>query len=150
MNYIGSKRSVLNYIDNTIQEFTKIKDNNVVFCDIFAGTSSVGRYFKNRGYHIISNDIEYYSYVNAKHYIENNKEISFEKLKKSGIQDVFVYLNGLKNKKGFIYKNYTMEGTKGQEYERQYFTENNAQKIDSVRIKIEEWRNANLIEEKLK
>lgn len=147
MNYIGSKLSIINYIDETIQDFTEIKDENVTFCDIFAGTSSVGKYFKNKGYNIISNDIEYYSYVNAKHYIENNKKISFNKLKKSGIQNVFEYLNTLNNKKGFIYQNYTVSGTKNQKYERKYFTEENALKIDSIRNQIEEWKNKNLIEE---
>ncbi len=147
MNYIGSKLSILNYIDNTIQDFAKIRKKNIIFCDIFAGTSSVGKYFKNRGYNIISNDIEYYSYVNAKHYIENNKNISFDKLKQSKIKDVFEYLNNINDKKGFIYKNYTISGTKNQEYERKYFTEENGSKIDSIRNKIEEWKNKNLIEE---
>lgn len=149
MNYIGSKLSILDYIENTIQDFIGIeyKDKDITFCDIFAGTSSVGKYFKNKGYNIISNDIEYYSYVNAKHYIENNKEISFGKLKQNGIQNVFEYLNNLNDKKGFIYQNYTITGTKNQEYERKYFTEENALKIDSIRSKIEEWKNKNLIEE---
>lgn len=149
MNYIGSKLSILDYIENTIQDFIGIeyKDKDITFCDIFAGTSSVGKYFKNKGYNIISNDIEYYSYVNAKHYIENNKEISFGKLKQNGVQNIFEYLNNLNDKKGFIYQNYTITGTKNQEYERKYFTEENALKIDSIRSKIEEWKNKNLIEE---
>lgn len=147
MNYIGSKLSILQYIDETIQDFAEIENNNITFCDIFAGTSSVGKYFKNKGYNIISNDIEYYSYATAKHYIENNKEICFNKLKQDGIQNVFEYLNKLDNKEGFIYKNYTVEGTKDQEYERKYFTEKNAIKIDSMRIQIEEWKNKKLIEE---
>lgn len=147
MNYIGSKLSILNYIDDTIQDFAKISTDDVTFCDIFAGTSSVGKYFKNKGYNIISNDIEYYSYVNAKHYIENNEEITFAKLKNEGIQNVFEYLNNLDDKKGFIFKNYTISGTRNQEYERKYFTEENAIKIDSIRSKIEEWKNKELIEE---
>lgn len=147
MNYIGSKLSILNYIDDTIQDFADFSNDDVTFCDIFAGTSSVGKYFKNKGYNVISNDIEYYSFVNAKHFIENNEKITFDKLKKDGIQDVFKYLNNLNDKKGFIYKNYTISGTKNQEYERKYFTEENAIKIDSIRDKIEEWKNNGLIED---
>lgn len=146
MNYIGSKLSILNYIDETIQDFTKIQNNNIIFCDIFAGTSSVGKYFKKKGYNIISNDIQYYSYVNAKHYIENNKKITFENLENQGIKDVFEYLNNIEDKKGFIYQNYTINGTKNQEYERKYFTEKNAIKIDSIRNKIEEWKEEKIIE----
>lgn len=148
MNYIGSKLSILNYIDETIQDFTGIQDNNnITFCDIFAGTSSVGKYFKNKGYNIISNDIQYYSYINAKHYIGNNKNIEFKNIKQNGIYNVFEYLNKLEDQKGFIYRNYTIEGTKNQEYERQYFTEENAIKIDSIRNKIDEWKNEDLLEE---
>ena len=147
MNYIGSKLSILDYIDDTIQDFAQISNNDITFCDIFAGTSSVGKYFKNKGYNIISNDIEYYSFVNAKHFIENNEKITFNKLKEKGIQNVFEYLNKLNDKKGFIFQNYTINGTQNQEYERKYFTEENAIKIDSVRNKIEEWNNNKLIEE---
>ena len=147
MNYIGSKLSILDYIDDTIQDFAQISNNDITFCDIFAGTSSVGKYFKNKGYNIISNDIEYYSFVNAKHFIENNEKITFNKLKEKGIQNVFEYLNKLNDKKGFIFQNYTISGTQNQEYERKYFTEENAIKIDSVRNKIEEWNNNKLIEE---
>lgn len=147
MNYIGSKLSILSYIDDTIQDFTGIKDDKVTFCDIFAGTSSVGKYFKNKGYNIISNDIEYFSFVNAKHFIENNKEITFEILNKNGIKNVFEYLNNLEDKKGFIFYNYTISGTENKEYERKYFTEENAIKIDSIRAKIEEWKEQELIEE---
>ena len=42
MNYIGSKLSILDYIDDTIQDFAQISNNDITFCDIFAGTSSVG------------------------------------------------------------------------------------------------------------
>lgn len=147
MNYIGSKLSILNYIENTINDFATIENENITFCDIFAGTSSVGKHFKRIGYNIISNDIQYYSYVNAKHYIENNQNITFNVLKQNRIEDVFEYLNNLRGKKGFIYQNYTTSGTKNQEYERKYFTEENAQKIDSIRSKIEEWKKENLIDE---
>lgn len=145
MNYIGSKLSLLNYIDNTLTDFSKINGKNITFCDIFAGTSSVGKYFKNKGYNIISNDIQYYSYVLAKHYIENNSEIKFEKLKNYGIINPFEYLNNLKDYKGFIENNYTMEGTKNQVFKRQYFTDENAIKIDSIRQKIEDWNNNKLL-----
>ena len=46
-----------------------------IFCDIFAGTGIVGRTFKTSVKKVISNDIEYYSYVLNKNYIENHREI---------------------------------------------------------------------------
>lgn len=145
MNYIGSKLSILDYIDDVFTNFVNIDNNNITFCDIFAGTSSVGKYFKNKGMRIISNDIQYYSYVTAKHYIENNQDITFDSLKRIGINNVFDFLNNLTSFTGFIYANYTISGTQNGKYQRQYFTEKNAMKIDSIRIQIEEWKNNGLL-----
>ncbi len=145
MNYIGSKYSILSYIDEVIEDFTVAKDNTV-FCDIFAGTGVVSKYFKEKGYNIIANDIEYFSYVTLKALVEVNDELKFETLSRKNI-DPFVCLNGLNGKKGFIYKNYSLGGTKRKEYKRQYFSDENAKKIDACRIKIEKWRKRNKITE---
>ena len=145
MNYIGSKYSILSYIDEVIEDFTESK-KNIVFCDIFAGTGVVSKYFKEKGYNIIANDIQYFSYATLKGLIENSDELKFEKLAKKHI-DPFVCLNGLNGKKGFIYKNYSMGGTKKKEYQRQYFSDDNAKKIDAARIKIEKWKKKQVITE---
>ena len=143
MNYIGSKFSILNYIDEVIEDFTEPK-KNITFCDIFAGTGVVSKYFKEKGYNIIANDIEYFSYVTLKGLIENSDELKFEKLTRKHI-DPFVCLNGLHGKKGFIYKNYSLGGTGKKKYQRQYFSDENAKKIDAIRIKIEKWKKRRLI-----
>lgn len=138
MNYIGSKYSILDYIDETIEDFVNPQDKNITFCDIFSGTSTVGKYFKKKGYSIIANDIQYYSYVTTKHLIENNDELKFEKLRAENIEP-FIELNDLNGVKGFIYNNYSKGGTIGTLHERQYFSDDNAAKIDAIRQKIEEW-----------
>ena len=145
MNYIGSKYSILSYIDEVIEDFVKPK-NTVTLCDIFAGTGVVSKYFKEKGYNIIANDIEYFSYVTLKGLIENSDELKFEKLTKKHI-DPFICLNGLNGKKGFIYRNYSLGGTHKKEFKRQYFSDENARKIDAIRIKIEKWKKKKLITE---
>lgn len=145
MNYIGSKYSILSYIDEVVEDVVKQK-KDITFCDIFAGTGVVSKYFKEKGYNIISNDIEYFSYATLKGLIENSDELKFEKLQKRRI-DPFVCLNGLNGKKGFIYKNYSLGGTKKSEFQRQYFSDDNAKKIDACRIKIEKWKKKKLINE---
>lgn len=145
MNYIGSKYSILSYIDEVLEDFVKPK-KEITFCDIFAGTGVVSKYFKEKGYNIISNDIQYFSYVTLKGLIENSEELKFEKLNKKHI-DPFVCLNGLNGKKGFIYKNYTLEGTFKSKHKRNYFTGDNARKIDAIRMKIEKWKKRKLITE---
>ena len=78
LNYIGSKLSLLKFLEDSIN---KVVDKNCkTFCDLFAGTGIVGSYFKRKGYKIIANDIQYYSYVLNRHYIGNHKELNFDKL----------------------------------------------------------------------
>lgn len=145
MNYIGSKFTLLNFIENSIND-TLVKNNEIrkpcdmVFADLFAGTGCVGGYFKSLGYSIIANDIQYYSYVITKHMIENNGNLD-----KNKMNNLINRLDNVKGIEGFIYKNYTYEGTIGQEFRRMYFTAENAKKCDAVRQQIELWINDNTI-----
>ncbi|MDO8609104.1 MAG: DNA adenine methylase, partial [bacterium] len=154
MNYIGSKLSLLRFLEESIN---KVVDKNCdTFCDLFAGTGIVGRYFKTKGYKIIANDIQYYSYVLNRHYIGNHKELSFSKLVKelSELKNIEIknrkifvcnYLSDLKGVKGFIYKNYCLGGTEGKEEPRQYFSDENGMRCDAIRQKIENWKEKKLI-----
>ena len=156
MNYIGSKLSLIDFLYKSINSV--IDKNCTSFCDLFAGTGIVGRYFKSKNFSIISNDIQYYSYVINKHYIENHKYLYFknlndeiEDLKGSKIKErhliVCEYLNNIPYKEGFIYNNYSLGGTKNKEYQRIYFSDENALKCDAIRMKIEEWFQNNKINE---
>ena len=61
LNYIGSKLSLLNFIHFIVER--EIKENISVVGDLFAGTGIVGQSFKRKGYKIIANDIQYYSFI---------------------------------------------------------------------------------------
>lgn len=154
MRYIGSKKKLLSFIDEKITEVTKndikqIKD--MVFVDLFAGTGIVGEYFFKKGYNVIGNDMQYYSYVLTKCLLCDRNNFQFDNLKEYLKVDfldesiVFEHLNNLSLKKGFIYKNYSINEENN--CERSYFTNFNAQKFDSIRIEIEEWKNKKLINE---
>jgi adenine-specific DNA-methyltransferase len=153
MRFIGNKERLL---DRIYQAVSSTNVTSGVFCDFFSGTSNVGRYFKEKGFKIISSDILYFSYVLQKAYIENNGEPEFKKLLKkigtsknslfnSPFDSVREYLNNLKGINGFIYKNYTEQGTSKQKSVRKYFTVENGKKIDAIRTKIEEWKKEKLI-----
>ncbi|NQU82409.1 MAG: DNA adenine methylase [Parcubacteria group bacterium] len=154
MNYIGSKLSLLGFLEESIN---KVVDKNCnTFCDLFAGTGIVGRYFKKKGFSVIANDIQYYSYVLNRHYIGNHKELTFTKLSKQipELQNkeidqrgaiVCDYLTNSKSVKGFIYKNYCLGGTKNRKIQRLYFSDENGMRCDAIRQKIEEWKNHSLI-----
>ncbi len=134
MNYIGAKNKLLPFLDTNITN-TVGSLKGKVFCDIFAGTGAVGRYFKTRVSKIIANDMEFYSYVLNKNYIANHRPIDANML----IDE----LNSLVGVEGFIFENYA-EG--GKEH-RLYFSSENAKKIDAIRQKIEEWKNQNFLSE---
>jgi len=160
MRFIGCKENLLDFIETFVKQ-KDIKGN--VFCDLFSGTGSVAKHFKKLGYKIISSDILFFSYVLQKVYIEQNKYPKFTKLLKhlkidpveetlftsnsQSAKEIIKYLNNLEGVEGFIYKNYSPEGTKGQAYSRKYFTGDNSKRIDATREKIEEWKKSNLINE---
>ena len=145
MNYIGSKFSLLEFLNKSIDDFLiknkEIKQKSkMVFADLFAGTGCVGGYFKSQGYKIIANDIQYYSYILTKHMIENNGNLDKDKM-----AELINELNNLNGIEGFIYKNYSYEGTEGKEFRRMYFTAENAKKCDSIRQGIDKWLTSNKI-----
>jgi adenine-specific DNA methylase len=137
MNYIGSKQSLLDFLETTIEEFTGYKEgDSFVFGDLFAGTGVVGQRYKEKGHSVISNDIQYYSYVLNKHYIENIPELD---------DSLLEYFNNLNPVKGFIYNNYCEGSGSG----RNYFTNENGMKCDAVRIELERMYRAGEINDNL-
>lgn len=88
---------------------------------------------------VISNDLEDYSFVLNKNYIENQEEIA-------GKEEFIEELNSLKLiDSGFIYNHYCM----GSGSERQYFSDENGKKIDTIRTGLKEWRESKKIKDDL-
>ena len=136
MNYIGSKLKLSNWLEAEITNVVGDSLSNKVFCDLFAGTGIVGRKFKTNVKQVIANDMEYYSYVLNRNYIGNHQTIS-------KADELLQELENLLPKEGFIYQNYCL----GSGSERQYFSDENGKKIDSIRVQIEEWKNTHYIDE---
>lgn len=157
MNYIGSKKSLLNFLEQSI--YKVVKDKHFTFLDLFAGTGAVGQHFKKLGNKVIANDLQYYSYVLNKNYIENHEYLQFKNLfgeidrledilTKMRAKQVCQYLETIEGTEGFIYNNYCPTGTQNQEHARQYYSDANGKKADAIRQKIEIWKNKNLINNK--
>ncbi len=155
MRFIGNKENLLDIIDHKI---TAVGVGGDKFFDFFAGTTNVGRYFKDKGYQVESNDLLYLSYCLQKAYIENNEEPSFCRLLPTldfdskllfatPFEKVVEYLNSIDDVYGFIAQNYTPLGTRELSQPRMYFSEENGLRIDAVRTKIEAWKNEGLISE---
>ncbi len=137
MNYIGSKYKLLEFLYETIINIVDIDEctNEKVFCDMFAGTGVVGKYFRNKGYNVISNDIQYYSYIVNKA-LQTNIDVN---------KRIIKYLDDLELvEDGFIYNNYCL----GSGSKRNYFTDYNGKKIDTIRKGIEKLKILNKITNK--
>lgn len=139
MNYIGSKLKLSSWIEEEVKKVVGEDLSNKIFCDIFAGTGIVGRTFKNKVKKVISNDLEDYSYILNRNYIANHKHIP----NKETFIEELNNLNLIDN--GFIYQNYCIGSGSG----RQYFNDENGKKIDTIRLKIEEWKTNKKIEDDL-
>jgi len=129
MRYIGSKRSLMPFIKETIHSVVGRDLSQSIFCDLFAGTGAVGCAFKKEVKQVISNDIEHYSYVLNKNYIENHLPLLH-------VSSLIDELNQALHVEGFIYQHYCTGSGSG----RLYFSDENAKKIDAIRLKIEEWK----------
>lgn len=136
MRYLGNKTNLLTFIESVIQ---KHNIDGEVFADLFAGTCSVGDYFKDK-YTIIANDYMYFSKIIASAKLLNAKIPEFEKFKKKYKCSPFDWLNNqvyTHEDNYFVLHNYSPKG------ERMYFTEDNAAKIDGARLEIEDlYKNA--------
>jgi adenine-specific DNA-methyltransferase len=157
VNYIGSKFSLLPFLERHITQFST-PDSGWTFFDIFSGTGIVGRHFKRLGFRVVSNDIQYYSYCLNRAYVGINSQPNFSGivgdlprpvglLLYDAVDAVLDYLNRLKGVEGFVYRNYCLGGTAGTEFPRQYFTDENGKLCDAIRLQIEDWYMAHLISE---
>lgn len=131
MRFLGNKTRMLENINSVIE------DNNIdgsVFCDLFAGSSCVGDYFKGK-YTIISNEYLYCLSVISRAKLNNSEVPSFSKFKKAYGTDPYTFFNSkeyVADSQYFITNNYSPKG------DRMFFTQENATKIDGIRIDLEQ------------
>jgi adenine-specific DNA-methyltransferase len=153
MNYIGSKLTLLPFLEDVFRQVTDGSEK--VFCDLFAGTGAVGRHFKRVGLQVLANDLQYYAYVLNKAYLEINEPPAFallhaaykdeikthRSLFNDPLQETLAFINDLPGVAGFITNHYSPAGG------RMYYTVENAQKADAIRMAIESWRSDGLMTE---
>jgi adenine-specific DNA-methyltransferase len=153
VNYIGSKHTLLPFLEQVYR--TVAEGDEQVACDIFAGTGAVGRWFKQRGLRVIANDIQYYSYALNRAYIGINETPTFEGLRGivpdalarptvplgNRVEDVLTFINALPGVEGFLSRNYSPKG------DRQFYTTENAEKADAIRLTLEDWKQNGVVTE---
>lgn len=144
MRFIGCKTLLLENIKAVIDENAPGAKS---LCDVFSGTSTVARYFK-QWYEVYSNDFLYFSYVLQRGTIECDSVPEFKLLsEKKKISDPIDYFNNLTiqemqvlpREKRFFQNTYAPTGG------RMYLNDENALRIDFVRNYVEDWKNEGIL-----
>jgi adenine-specific DNA-methyltransferase len=129
LNYIGSKKTLIEFLEIPIKKIISNNDNVLTLLDGFAGTGIVGMYFKNKykNLKVIANDLEYYSYI------INYAQLCVPYTNK--LKDLIIKLNQeiqkpivLKDDFKLISDNYSLKGTE----KRMFWTEENATICDHI------------------
>jgi adenine-specific DNA-methyltransferase len=127
LNYIGSKKSLLQFLEEHIK--TRLKETDI-FADLFAGTGCVASHFRDFAKAVVVNDAEYYSYVINMAMLKANYS--------DKLNEIVQEINNLQGTEGIITKHYAID--------RMFFTLDNGKKIDSMRQKIEELKDTDYID----
>lgn len=152
LNYIGAKKKLLPFLDDVI---SKTLTNTDVFCDLFAGSGIVSCYFATKARYVISNDIEYYSFIINSAFM---KTPYTEKLQMI-IDDVNTNIISTIHDDiepnldiDIVFKNFSpySRNEEQQQCQRMFFTNQNALRIDRARQHIEQLYKDAIIDQKEK
>lgn len=126
MNCIGSKLKLIDFIKNTIIKYCGEQLNDMIFCDAFAGTGVVGKNMAPFVKYVISNDVEFYSYISSyvtlNGYDENN---------------VSLILNTINNINGDYNGEIAQKYSEGGNAHRLFYSKENGAKLSAARTYIE-------------
>lgn len=138
ITYIGNKRELLTEIENEVHLVLEIlKKEKIVFLDLFSGSGIVSRLLKKYSSKVITNDLEYYSYILNECFLTNKSDFDENKFN--------FYLEQLEENiktkpiiDGIIAKNYAPKDENNIKLEdRVFYTKENAIYIDSARYYID-------------
>jgi len=131
---IGNKRKLVKYIDDIVRELSlKLSKNKLNILDGFAGSVVVSRQLSFYADNLYTNDLELYSYLMAKCYLETPS--------KRNIKRIIEHINTMNNialngpyTSGIITKLYAPADTNNiKSGERCFYTHENALIIDTLR-----------------
>lgn len=134
ITYIGNKRRLLSFIGRGLAHAQKrLNKDKLSTFDVFSGSGVVARYLKQFSASIIANDLESYSRVINECYLS-----TYEKFKNSAYEDFYnEIISRIKAQEffpGFIRRMYSPEDDQNTKLgERVFYTNRNAQFIDTVR-----------------
>jgi len=136
MRYIGNKTRLLPFILRTLDK--EGIDAGVVH-DAFAGTASVGRALKERGWRVYGSDLLMSSYVFQRAYVVADSA-------DPAVEEMARGLSRISPSEGFISRHFSPAGD-ATSAGRMYFTPENAARIDAARDQLDSWRRSGSVSE---
>lgn len=137
VEYLGSKRRLVHRLVPTIR--SRIGSAPDV-TDLFAGTGSVSAGLKAAGLRVTANDHLTFCSHFARSLLSLSRAPTFGGLGGMPYLEALATLDRLDGQEGFIHRNYSPASRRYSDVERQYFTEENAARVDAIRHQIELWR----------
>jgi adenine-specific DNA-methyltransferase len=135
LNYIGSKYLLIDWITDNIKNITGITSfSNIKIADLFSGTGIISYHFRTLNAIILSNDAELYSSIITHAFtcsVYNSKLETIISTLNTEINE-----NKYDNTIGYITTYYSPYNNN----ERKFFTIENAQIIDYIRFRIEQYK----------
>ena len=131
LNYIGSKFQLLEWITDNMKEKTGWTSfDGKIIADLFAGTGIVSYHFRKSTARVISNDAELYSSIITHAFTRSLYTNKCKKVIDELQKDIQENKHSTTN--GFVTSHYSPHNS-----ERQFFTIDNARRIDYIRDKLE-------------
>ena len=140
VRYIGSKARLAKAIVDIIGDPSA---GSSYLVDGFCGTGIVARTAALRGWNVSGNDTLLSATYLADVSLYNEAELDFSRI--GSYESAIGKLNNTDVVEGFIWRTYSPASSKFCDYERRYFSEDNASKIDGIRNTIADWHDRGLI-----
>ncbi len=140
VRYIGSKARLAEAIVDIIGDPS---NGSSRFVDAFCGTGIVARTAAMRGWNVSGNDTLLSATYLSESSLYNQDELDFARI--GSYKKSIDLLNAVHPIDGFIWRTYSPASIEFCDYERRYFTESNAGRIDAIRAEIANWHEGGLI-----
>lgn len=155
MRFLGNKTRLLPFL---LEHVEKLGMEPGVACDPFAGTASVARALKQRGWRVHAGDLLACSYALqvARVALDRTPAFRVPSAARGGTSEpdaggggrperlsysaLLGRLEALPPRHGFVTEHYTTAGEAGARHGRMYFTPENARRIDAAREAIAAWK----------
>ena len=138
VRYIGSKARVA---DSILDLARNPRDGR--FVDAFSGTGAVAAAAADRGWAVTVNDALPSAVAMSIGAIVGRGNVPFEGL--GGYANAVASLNSVVGRPGFLHAEYSPASVTTGVVERRYFTEDNAARIDAMRVQIDSWSRAGML-----